>query len=417
MKQLNWYQIFGKSNIPDGKTVLPTDDIQIWLKCAGLNLPYTTLSEVLADTDTLLALITSDNAVDYMVRSTTWAAPITVPKMTSNTTPSGVASCDKNYTSDPAWHAFDQDTSTQWSTYQQSNPTSGKVRYQFTTPVAITTVTALIPYDSGYRARDYKVNASSDGITYQTLASGTFTSKSVTSTETITFSNTDKYLYWELEIDSTYSGAVNVKILQFYSDSVTTSADAMTYIGQNNYAANTLIADATWKEAICNSAYIESVLNVKVPLGGTAIMTAGSWAYNPQDKNINNVFDGNTSTSTYTTSGGFPWGMGYHFDRSVKIVAFRYFYATGIVNANPVVNRTGHKFRIRHSDDGTTWTDISSFQGDSCVWWDKVTPISEDGSHEYYDIYLENNNLLYGANHDFTFTRINELQFYGREDV
>ena len=77
----------------DGKTALPTDDIQIWLHCAGIyDKNYTTLSQVLADNTTLLALISSPNAVDYMVRSKTWAGSANtalVPAMTSNTTPSG----------------------------------------------------------------------------------------------------------------------------------------------------------------------------------------------------------------------------------------------------------------------------------------------------------------------------------------
>ena len=62
----------------DGKTILPTDDIQTWLKCGGIkNKSYTTLSQVLADTTTLLALINNNNASDYLVRSTTWASGIT----------------------------------------------------------------------------------------------------------------------------------------------------------------------------------------------------------------------------------------------------------------------------------------------------------------------------------------------------
>lgn len=62
--------------VPDGSTVLPKDDIEIWLACANINKSYTTLAEVLADTDTLQAIISNNNAVDYMVRSTTWATDV-----------------------------------------------------------------------------------------------------------------------------------------------------------------------------------------------------------------------------------------------------------------------------------------------------------------------------------------------------
>ena len=146
------------STVPDGKTVTPTDDISIWLACGGRSETYTTLSQVLADSTCTAALMADDNAVDYLVRSTTWASSITgdedamdeigannycadqllgdstwntaicnsvyfesvlnlkVPVMTSNTTPSG--SC---YGSPAAasgfefYKAFDENNSTYYS--------------------------------------------------------------------------------------------------------------------------------------------------------------------------------------------------------------------------------------------------------------------------------------------------------------
>ena len=62
--------------LPNGSTVTPTNDIQMWLECAGLNKSYTTMSEVLADTNTLSALISDNNASDYLARSTTWSSDI-----------------------------------------------------------------------------------------------------------------------------------------------------------------------------------------------------------------------------------------------------------------------------------------------------------------------------------------------------
>ena len=64
------------ADTPNGATVTPTDDVQTWLKCAGLNKSYTTMSEVLADTNTLSALISDNNASDYLARSTTWSSDI-----------------------------------------------------------------------------------------------------------------------------------------------------------------------------------------------------------------------------------------------------------------------------------------------------------------------------------------------------
>ena len=63
--------------IPNGATVTPTNDIQTWLHCGNeWNKNYTTISQVLSDTSTLSTLISSNNATDYLVRSTSWASSV-----------------------------------------------------------------------------------------------------------------------------------------------------------------------------------------------------------------------------------------------------------------------------------------------------------------------------------------------------
>lgn len=63
--------------IPNGSTATPTAVIQTWLHCANIwDKNYTTIAQVLADSTTFLALISSNNAVDYMARSTTWASSV-----------------------------------------------------------------------------------------------------------------------------------------------------------------------------------------------------------------------------------------------------------------------------------------------------------------------------------------------------
>lgn len=165
--------------VPTGSTVTPTDDIQIWLMCAGIEQSYTTLNEVLADDTTLLALITNNNACDYLARSTTWATGITAdsnamaiigsydycanalldsgstwaeailnsaydlnvlnvstPDMTSDTAPKGecIYSSYYNYTGaeQPAWKAYDKDASTTWSANNLTYDGSEYIGYGFT---------------------------------------------------------------------------------------------------------------------------------------------------------------------------------------------------------------------------------------------------------------------------------------------
>ena len=162
-------------HIPTGSTVLPTDDIQTWLHCGNIwDKNYTTISQVIADSTTLSALIADSNAVDYMVRSTTWATDVCadstamsliglddncadtllgdstwrtaicdstyfesvlnvkVPVMTSATTPSGVVSCSPTFAN--AYHFFDGSWYLSNGNQFLSDPT---ISYTFTAPVKI----------------------------------------------------------------------------------------------------------------------------------------------------------------------------------------------------------------------------------------------------------------------------------------
>ena len=201
------------SLIPDGSTVTPTDVIQTWLQCAGIfNKTYTTISEVLADNTTLLALISDNNAADYMARSTTWANAVVanstamgyignndycadkllsdstwltaicnstyfesvlnvkVPTMTSNTTPSGACSAKTVRTpgATDAWKAFDNNDTT---AYQSSVATVGEyVAYKFATvafkPILIiATETNVGGDDYDWFQGRYDANSSWEDIT------------------------------------------------------------------------------------------------------------------------------------------------------------------------------------------------------------------------------------------------------------
>ena len=199
------------ASIPDGKTVTPTDDIQTWLNCANIwDKAYTTLGEVLADASTLSALIASNNAVDYMVRSTTWAASITadntamsyiglnnycantlladstwceaicnseyfesvlnvkVPTMTSNTTPSGECSANVEWNSNlAAWKAFDGDDSTSWATGVR---TSSWLKYDFGRNVAVHLCKLVIYKDDNYlEIEQYTIKGSVDDANYDII--------------------------------------------------------------------------------------------------------------------------------------------------------------------------------------------------------------------------------------------------------
>lgn len=242
--------------IPEGSTVTPTDDIQTWLECAGItDKSYTTVSEVLADSTTLLALMSDSNAVDYLVRSTTFATDICadstamtdigannycadtlladstwltaicnstyfesvlnvkVPTMTSNTTPSGEAGASAVYQTYDAWLAFDGNDSSQWL----NELNSSYIYYKFTASKCIKKVVFINPTGGGgYKVATYQISASNDGSDWTNLTDE-LTAAQTGDLQQVTINNTNSYLYYRFYILSTYYANHNgLSTLQFY---------------------------------------------------------------------------------------------------------------------------------------------------------------------------------------------------------
>jgi hypothetical protein len=248
--------------IPNGSTVTPTDDIQTWLKCAGITdkTTYTTLADVLADTDTFIALCADSNACDYMARSTNWASGVAadstamlivgkynycanallgnstwasaianssysdyvisalVPTMTSNTTPSGVVSSKDVYQSGyEAYKAFDGNSSTQ---YIAAEGTDTKwLQYQSTEPVC---VNKIIIYSSDPLANikkniaRYELVGSNDGTTWSEPIATLSTDDITSGNMEFIVGNKDAYTYHRVnEVKKTPYG-IGYHTVQFY---------------------------------------------------------------------------------------------------------------------------------------------------------------------------------------------------------
>ena len=253
------------SSVPDGSTVTPTDDISIWLACGQRSEAYTTLSEVLNDSVCLSALIADSNAVDYLVRSTTWASGITA------------------------------------------------------------------------------------------------------------------------------------------------DSSAMSYIGLNNYASNTLIADATWLSAIANSAYIESVMNVKVPAMTSNNTPSGlCFGVTPSTGNeAYKAFDGNGSTEFISNAGSISGDIGYTFPSKTKI-----YMCKMLTNTNSEYSPT-YTYKLQSSDDN--FTTINDITGEFTVTYNASrTPVR---TTKIFDSAVENFSFrLFKVTSSYRI-RVPELQFYGRKDV
>lgn len=503
MKQLNWYQIFGNTHtIPEGSTVTPTDDVQILLHCANIwDKSYTTIGEVIADDDTLFLTLIDNNAIDYLVRSTTFASSIvadesamqyigasdyasdtllsdstwltaidgsaykdyvinaSVPKMTSNTTPSGEVIATDYVSSYLPYKAFDGDNSTRWNSASGSG---GKmIGYYFGKNVSVHKI-KVRNQDASHGIKDIQLRASSDNVTWTDVGSQ-ITVPANNTDNFFTIGGSAKDYYWALNITKGLSGNTDdftVCEIQFYgrqnggvqswlkaggitnkkyttvsevlSDLTTlatlmSSTDAIDYlvtakgwateicsdsnamadIGLNNYAANTLLADETWKEAICLSTYFESVLNVKNP-----DMTDNTHPYGEissssprSDLNANcyKTMDGDlTNNWDFGNANDGHW-IKYRFVSPTKIyrVAIKNDYATENKRITAIDVLQG-------SNDDSTWTTVHNFNGNH---GDPTVAVTNPGSYLYYKL-IGNHYSTSGYGYGYT-----EIQYWGRKDI
>lgn len=183
---------------------------------------------------------------------------------------------------------------------------------------------------------------------------------------------------------------------------------AMSYIGLNNYCANTLLANADWLEGICNSTYFESVLNVKVPVMTSNTTPSGecfgTWrenvypSYYPYSGISGNYIDTNGDVNYYT---------GYGFTSPIKCFKA----TTHVYNINYSGNKT---LLVQGSNDKANWDTLS----------EEIT-VSGEGQ---YNAILDNNGVAYQyyrwvftSQHGTSITAAYKLgsdtQYYGREDV
>ena len=259
--------------IPIGASATPVNDIQTWLNCASIfDKNYTTINQVLSDTTTLQTLISSQNANDYLVRSTSWVSDI-----------------------------------------------------------------------CGNRT-------------------------------------------------------------------------AMSYIGLNNYSANTLLADSTWCTGICNSTYFESVLNVKVPTMTSNTTPSGECfgslvGYSTSEYAAWRAFDGNTSDrwGNFSLSSVETY-IGYEFANTSPIVkkVTLQDYWDGSYDVGP------ETIRVQGSNDGNNWVNLSD-----------VITFPRNHSANSYNITNSNGYNKYRilctthkpSNDTSYYSQLSIVQFYGRQDV
>ena len=192
-----------------------------------------------------------------------------------------------------------------------------------------------------------------------------------------------------------------VRCTSWVSD-ITGNQSAMSYIGLNNYCANTLLADSTWASAICNSAYFESVLNAKVP-SMTSDTTPSGEVFATGGANHYRVFDGNSTTyGTYSNATGNY--IGYDFGKSILLKKASYLSENGATYSSIV-------FKLQGLNSNNEWEDIGSTFSLSSTSVLTKDYSSNNAQYSKYRV-LQTNKPTGDAGIVF-----DEIQFYGREDV
>lgn len=253
-------KIYNLSFIPDGRTVTPVNDVQTLLHCAGIfDKGYTVLSQLIADTASLYSVITDNNAIDYLVRSTAFASGICgdstamnyigsnnyaadtllannawvsaicnstyfesvlnakVPVMTSATSPSGEVIVSTFISGFDGYKAFDGNTSDSWRV--NSAALNGSyITYHFTSPVCVNKVVNQYRTGSGsvVRFTDWELFGSNDNVTYTDIGE---VNANVDQGDAINvLANGTKYNYYKLVCKSPSASGTNYgfALLQFY---------------------------------------------------------------------------------------------------------------------------------------------------------------------------------------------------------
>lgn len=144
----------------------------------------------------------------------------TIPDMTSNTAPSGIASADSEYTADyAAWKGMDDHNVTYcWHTTATSFP--HWLRYQFTSGKIIQryTITARDYAPQIFHPSNWTLQGSNNGSSWTTLDTQSGQTFTVSQKRTYSFTNFTAYAYYRLYItagsDATYAAIGEFELME-----------------------------------------------------------------------------------------------------------------------------------------------------------------------------------------------------------
>lgn len=322
------------STAPNGATVTPTDDIQTWLLCAKIKnkTSYKTLDDVFADKETLQKLISSENAVNYMVRSLTWVKSSNAALVPTLSADNGKILVSSNYTSNTyPYKVFDDDWSkltaynadNSWTSNSLNNESIG---YDFDTPVRVKKVRLRAAYNSAYTqalVKNFTVQYSDVGGNNDadwTDEGTSFVYQNVNQEQEFYLLNdVGEHRYWRIYITDdwntqTYIGVSNLQFYPYYHG-ITEDEMAMRYIGEKNYASNECLDNG-------NPPLVPQMTSATTPYG--QVFSSSDFSQGGTSLPNFQAFDRKSTTRwTSVVNDPTPY-IGYHFTQPVCVRGIKY---------------------------------------------------------------------------------------------
>ena len=142
---------------------------------------------------------------------------VSIPKMTSNTAPSGTASASSEYnTNSKAWKAFDGNVSTQWASAYGTTSMTGTAWLQYDFGYAVRPTLMTYKVASSYRPKNYSLLGSNDSSAFTELSAGALPNSA--EVFTVKLSVKERYRIFRLVLTNKYSANARFYVAVFGID-------------------------------------------------------------------------------------------------------------------------------------------------------------------------------------------------------
>ena len=146
------------------------------------------------------------NGLARMIFESVKETAVSIPKMTSNTAPSGIASASSEYnTNSGAWKAMDGSETSQWTSGSEKMSTGGTAWLQYDFGYAVRPTLMTYKVSGNYRAKTYSLQGSNDGSEFTEISAGTLPNS--TEKWTVTLNTDGRYRIFRLVLTNKYTAS------------------------------------------------------------------------------------------------------------------------------------------------------------------------------------------------------------------